>query len=104
MFIPYVNKGLNILSKEQYKKLVIIIFVTWSIILTFTGHAWRFGDFDTFVFMYIIDGYLGKYYVSAIEKVRKAIICLFSCIGIYIFSVVEIVFLDIKLNNNTFLS
>ena len=103
MFIPYLNRGLNALSKEQYKKLVVTIFVIWSIIPTLTGHAWKFGDYDTFVFMYIVGGYLGKYYVADLETARKAKISLISCIAIYILSVAGMDFLGIKLNKSVFL-
>lgn len=72
MFIPYLNRGLNALSKEQYKKRIVTILVIWSIIPAFTGHAWKFGDYDTFVFMRIVGGYLGKHYVADKEKREKS--------------------------------
>ena len=103
MFILYLNRGLNALSKEQYKKLVVIILVIWSIIPTLTGHAWKFGDYDTFVFMYIVGGYLGKHYVADKETVKKAGISLIVCVAIYILSVMGMDFLGIKLNKSVFL-
>ena len=101
VFIPYINKGLNALSRQQYLRLVIVVIAVWSIIPTITGHAWKFGDFD--IFMYIVGGYLGKHYVADKETVKKAGISLIVCVAIYILSVMGMDFLGIKLNRSVFL-
>lgn len=103
IFIPYINKGLNALSRQQYLRLVIAVIAVWSIIPTITGHAWKFGDFDTFVFMYVVGGYLGKYYKSNKTEMKKAIAVVILCTVGYIISVTGMDFLGMKLNKVLFL-
>ena len=58
LFIPYINMVLQALSKQEYFKLLIMIFVIWSIIQTASNNALNFGQFDFFVFTYTIGGFI----------------------------------------------
>lgn len=103
VFIPYINKGLNALLRQQYLRLVIAVIAVWNIIPTITRHAWKFDDFDTFVFMYVVGGYLEKYYKSDKIAMNKALAVVILCIVGYIISVMGMDFLGMKFNKVLFL-
>ena len=64
---PFLNKLIEILKKEDYRKLLAILFVILSVIPYITGNEGfdnTGATFIHFIFLYFIGGYLRKYPIS----------------------------------------
>ena len=57
LFHPYVNILLKSFSKEDYKKFLILIFISWSIIPTFTTSPFQGNSLINFICLYSLAGY-----------------------------------------------
>lgn len=58
LLVPYLNIGLKKLNELQYRKLVVIILLLWSVIPTLTINTISSGELDFFIAVYIIGGYI----------------------------------------------
>lgn len=61
---PYINIIINKLNQQEHRKLIIIMFIVFSLIPTITNQRTFANDGFTlihFIFVYIIGAYLGKY-------------------------------------------
>lgn len=61
LFIPFINKWLLSLNKNEYKILLIFIFLIWSFIPTFFLRTWQFSNIDFFIVMYMLGAYIRLY-------------------------------------------
>ncbi len=64
VLVPYINKMIKALSKEQYKGIIILMLIIWCVIPTITDFKWKFSDIDFFIVMYVIGGYIRLYEVD----------------------------------------
>lgn len=55
---PYINKLLNILTKKQYRQLLLLLGICWCIFPTFTGRSLQGSDLLWFIYLYAFAGYL----------------------------------------------
>lgn len=86
---PYINKLLNTLNKNEYRRLLVLLLVCWCIIPTFLIESWQSNDLLWFIFLYALAGYF-KLYVD-VTKMKS---CKFIGLSIilllltYLFTVV----------------
>ena len=55
---PYLNKFVKTLDNEEYKKMLIILTILWSIIPTSTGYKMQSNALIWFIFLYLLAGYI----------------------------------------------
>ncbi|MDO5557641.1 MAG: acyltransferase family protein [Clostridia bacterium] len=79
-FSPYINILLKKLDRKQLLELCFLIIVIWSFIPTFSRYFYNFGNFDTFLTMYIIGAYMRRFEGEKILTKKENIKNL--CIGI----------------------
>ena len=65
---PYLNILLKSLSKEEYKKFLILIFICWSIIPTFLARSFCEGGFINFICLYSLAGYFRLWAIDFGDK------------------------------------
>lgn len=61
---PFINKGLNNFDKKSFQKLLVVMFIVFSIIPTLTGRLFFENSGFTlyqFIYMYVIGAYLRRY-------------------------------------------
>ena len=61
IFAPYLTRFINSISKDSYSKLLIILFVVWMVIPTFTNQYLKCNDLLWFFTLYLTGGYIQKY-------------------------------------------
>lgn len=87
LFMPFINKFLRTLSKNDYKIMIIMIIAIYSIIPMITGslgNAFGINNYFNFLIIYIIGAYL-RIYMPRWNK-RKVSLCLIVC------GIIQIVF------------
>lgn len=55
---PYINMGLNVMSKGTYRGFLLLLFMCWCIIPTFTTSSFQSNSLLWFVFLYTLAGYI----------------------------------------------
>ena len=65
---PYINKGLNALNEIEFKKVLIIEFVMWSIFPSIFNSPMQSNMFVYMVFMYCIGAYIRRFYFDNNKK------------------------------------
>ena len=58
---PFINKALHCLTKQQYQTLLVLFFIIWCIIPTFTRSTYQSNSLWEFVMFYAIAGYIRLY-------------------------------------------
>lgn len=58
LFTPYINILLHKLNKQMYQKMLILMFVCWSVIPTFTTSSLKSNELIWFICMYSAGGYI----------------------------------------------
>lgn len=58
LLVPYLNIWLKKLNEFQYRKLVVIVLLLWSVVPTLTINTISSGELDFFIAVYIIGGYI----------------------------------------------
>ncbi len=66
ILIPFLDPWLRSMEKRTNRRLLLALFLLWSVIPTFTLYDWHFDERDLFPVMYLIGGYIrlhgeGKY-------------------------------------------
>ena len=66
VLIPFLNPWLRSMEKRTYRRLLLALFIIWSVIPTCTLYDWHFDERDLFPIMYLTGGYIrlhgqGKY-------------------------------------------
>ena len=89
---PYINKLLNSLDKHEYKKLVLLLAVMFSILPTLTAEQLDDGNLVWFVFVYILGGYLKKYSQEFGWNSRRYMI---NAVVLYMLTFASVVALDL---------
>ena len=67
LFIPFINKWLKQMDKAQFKSLLIIAIIVWSIIPTVTGNEWSFGELIFFFVSYALGAYIKLHVHGKVE-------------------------------------
>lgn len=91
LFSPYINKLLCRLSKEEYKRLLVLLILSWSVIPTVTGKAFQGNNLLWFVTVYTLAGYF-RLHGAFIEKHKKY--WKYIAVGCYAMIFLSIVSLD----------
>ncbi len=91
LLIPFLNSLIERLDKKTFKKMIILLFVIYSIIPTFTNRAWYFSPIDNFLVMYFIGAYIRVYNIEFKKKYNNYIGIILN-LGMLILSVI---FIDI---------
>lgn len=106
LLVPYINPLLNQLSEKDYRKLLLIMFICWSVVPTLTQlyKSWEFSNVDFFVVMYAFGGYyrLHRYGKQKYANAWNAVIGLL-CFGIAIGSVALCNYLGVHWQNDSLL-
>lgn len=79
---PYINMIIEKVTKEQYRTLLIVLFVLWSFFPSFAKVGWSFTNTGWLIFMYLVGGYFRKYQDEWNNCKVKAIICYVCSYGI----------------------
>lgn len=98
LFIPFINKMLKSLSKEEYKKFILLMIIIQYIIPRIFSIKIFLSHLGTFILIYAIGAYIKMYpnaYFENIKRNRK--IALLSYLLLY-FIVIVIDYLKIKYN------
>ena len=61
---PFINKMLLAFNKQTYQLYLIILFVCWSVIPTFSSTSFQSNSLTWFVFLYSLAGYIRLYKVN----------------------------------------
>ncbi len=69
IFTPFINKLVNIISRQEYLKLIFLLIVLCSFIPTFTLGNLAFSELNYFLMLYLIAGYFKLYPNNYTEKV-----------------------------------
>ena len=83
---PFINVLLRKLDKLAYLKLLIIMFVMWSVITTCFWTDYQMSDLSWFVFIYALSGYIRLYGKTIVNKKNLFWItfaCYFVSFGVY---------------------
>ena len=74
-FLPFINPFLDALSKDKYKKLLMVSILIWSVAYTFRATTYMGTDFslDHFIIIYALGGYIRKYGLSLKELSWKTV-------------------------------
>lgn len=84
---PFINKALTNLDKEEYKKMLLLMFVMWSVIPSFFNNSFQANSLVLFCFIYAVGGYIKLY--NCLENIdNKKIFVGFSIIILIKFLVV----------------
>jgi surface polysaccharide O-acyltransferase-like enzyme len=78
LFIPYINKLIKNMNKEEYKKLLITMSILWIIIPGITLKYMYVNNLITITYYYLIGGYIKKYIKKSDNKYK------WYSIGLYI--------------------
>lgn len=62
LFVPYINKLVKNIEKVSYKKLLVLMFVLWSILPTLTKQKLYMNEILWFLFLYLVAGYIRLYF------------------------------------------
>ena len=79
---PFLNKLLLGLDKKTYLKLLILLFVIWSVIYTISLKNFEGNHLLWFIFLYALAGYIRLYYEDKVLSSKKYFI--YALIGILI--------------------
>lgn len=58
LLIPFINPFVLGMSKRTFRRLLIIVYVLWTVIPTFAAKSWSFSDLDFFLVMYLTGAYI----------------------------------------------
>ena len=95
---PFINNYIINLSKKNYQKLLIVLFIVFSIIPTFTGNNFLSNNghtFYQFIYLYLVGAYLREYPLSKCYLFKNMsknmyqvtlLFILFSCLIVNYFS------------------
>lgn len=85
---PFINKGIEKMSKNNYRKMIVVLFIIFSIIPSLTGGLYFDNSGYTlyhFIFLYILGAYLKKYPLSKSYIFRVASRNMYKIVLIFIF-------------------
>ena len=88
VFSDYINKFINRLEKDEYKKFLIIGFVLLSIIPFVTGYKVLHNNgytFFNFIYLYTIGGYLKRYPLKKTYHFKKMSVNGYRCLLVFAF-------------------
>lgn len=81
---PYLNKMLNSLDKNSYKKMLLLFGILWCVVPTLTGWTVESNNLLWFIFLYSLAGYIRIYGVN-IKASGFMCILLSFCVTIFTF-------------------
>lgn len=103
MFVPFINKTIKALNRNEYKKLLIIFFVVYILLYTLTKENY-FGEIGFFVIMYFFGGYISIYKENFVEHNNRYLIYGVLSAILMIMSVVVFDYLGIIFESNFFIN
>ncbi len=71
---PFINKFANGLSKKEYKKLLLLLFIIWSVIPTILNKSLQYNSLLWFCFVYLLAGYIRLHYTSSKASWKKYLV------------------------------
>lgn len=87
---PFINKVISVLSKKQYRLLLIIMFVMWSFIPTLLFTFSQANDLLWFVFLYLLAGYIRIHLDEKTNSVKRY--CIITIALIFLIFLLNILF------------
>lgn len=101
--IPFVRPYIWGLNKNEYKHLLFLTFIIWSVIPTITAdEVWTFSNFDFFLVMFLIGGYV-RLHVKQLPSRKKRIKMLLVFLSLMLGSVLAFDFAGVVTNQGVFL-
>lgn len=95
ILIPFLNPFLINLKKENYQKILFILFVIWTIFPLIFPYSWEYSKLDLFIIVYFIGSYIRLYFDKSYKNKWNII---FSLIGLFL------IILCLKFNNQLFIN
>ena len=74
IFIPYINKLIKLLNKNEFKQLILLGIIILSLIPTLLNMSFIAGEFPKFILFYLIGSYISLYNINIKYKEIKFII------------------------------
>lgn len=85
LLFPFINTMLNNLSKNQYIGLLLLMFVIWSVIPTFTSVSFQCNYVTWMTFLYSIGAYIRKFYKANSKQKKNGCCYLFYQFYLFLF-------------------
>ena len=92
LFVPYINRFVKSMDKISYKKLLVLMFIIWSVIPTITNQLVQMNYLIWFLFLYLLSGYIRLYFDDS-KKTYKQYFT--RTIIVYILTFVITIIMDI---------
>ena len=92
LMVPFLNKWIQSVNREDYRKFVCIATVLWTVIPTFTGQKVQSNMLVWFVYLYLLVAYIKKY--NVLNKV-SASKCLRVAVGFYVITYLSSIVFDV---------
>ncbi len=110
LLAPFINPWLKQMDKKDYRKLLIILFIIWSVIPTLfnptavTSDVFDFGSLDFFIIMYIAGAYI-RLHVTPADRIhnRRNLKGMLACILFMVLSIAAVDFIGIKTGKSIFI-
>ena len=64
IMMPYINKLANNLGKNEFRVLLLTLFIGWSVVFTLTGADLEFSYLGWYIFIYLLGAYIRIYDIS----------------------------------------
>ena len=93
LFIPFINKFIQNLTKQEYKHFILLLLFVFTILSTFFSNIFIFGEVFWFIAVYFIGGYLRLYPPLWANSLKASGILLIVSLILSYISVVVMVFI-----------
>ena len=95
LFSPFLNKGINAMTKKQHFYLIYMLIIWWSILPTIFvyphyAEGVNYSIFMWFLILYIIGSYFRLYVCPEQICIYKCVLCIYSCLFLFIFYLIII--------------
>lgn len=78
--IPFLNSLIENLDKRKFNRLLLLMFICWSIITSLSHKAWQFSNLDFMFVFYLTGAYIKKYNMSWLSN-TKCVCCI--CLNVF---------------------
>lgn len=99
LFVPFINVLIRKISKNELKKLIVIMFLLFSIIEIITHKSLGFSYHDIFILNYFIGAYIRLYIDINKIDIKKCLFLVAILILLLTISVISIIIIGLYINN-----
>ena len=99
IFSPYINIALRGITKESFKKMLLIMFVVWCLFATINSNLFLNSKFVYYIFIYCIGAYIGLYEKDILISKKKSFIFFVLSILVTVLTIIILHILKLKYVN-----